>query len=928
MIAVLWARTRGVVGRVGVIALAVLALLLSLSVLRPGAASAAAAEHTIDAPTTAEVGQKVDPGEQATVSVARVDAAGRMRVDSYPVTGPEGAVSAIAEARSDPAAVAADVAQPITPLGDPSRPGSGTQLGQYGLDMLCIDPPSLAGNAFAGQPPCADDAQAHASGKGQIVALVDTGLQPGHPDLSDLLVDGAACVDELDCVAVPAGQTRDTRGHGQGVAGTVNAVTGNGVELAGTAPAARLMPVRIYDDLGAATTIDMANGVLWAVAKGATVINISSGWNGDPDLVVEAAIQWALLNDVPVVASAGNGGVAAPVNYPAAIDGVIAVGAVDWTRTVATFSSRGWWVDVVAAGVGVPVLCAAWVPGQGCSSSGTSFASPQVAAVVAMLRELHPRATPAMIERQLQRTAAGQGESAAGRNDDYGWGVTDPVAALTQPMPVAIDAAVGGDARATVTFSTSGDTRSGTHVEYSLDHGATWISPAPAVSASPLRLTGVPNDTTNSVRLRMVNDYGAGPASDDATFTTHSVGTVFVPIEPVRVFSTRADRAPLAPQETRLLPVADQIAADGGARGVVPAGAVAVAFNLTVPAGASGGHLRIMPGDVAASTASAINFRPGESIANGQVVKIDADRMVRLFNGSSGATDALVDITGYFVPTSEATTEQLAGGRFTAVAPTRVYDSGADPAAELEPGQTREVSVLRALAGSPPALQAGPQVAPAGASAVAYNITVVTPGAAGHLRVYPADRPEPGASAINWTAGDKVANGLVAKIDSAGRLKVANHGGSPVRFLIDVQGYYSAAGAQFYAVDPARAFDSRAPQPAPGMLETGPAGVRTVSVADARDARGAVAVAGGGLVPAGAQGIAYNLTVTGTLGGGHLRVYPAGSALPGASAINWPGIGYTRANAAVVQTPADRRVSLYNGGAATHALIDILGYYR
>ena len=155
---------QGVVGRVGVIALAVLALLLSLSVLRPGAASAAAAEHTIDAPTTAEVGQKVDPGEQATVSVARVDAAGRMRVDSYPVTGPEGAVSAIAEARSDPAAVAADVAQPITPLATLPVPGAALSWASTAW-TCCASTPSLAGNAFAGQPPCADDAQAHASGR-------------------------------------------------------------------------------------------------------------------------------------------------------------------------------------------------------------------------------------------------------------------------------------------------------------------------------------------------------------------------------------------------------------------------------------------------------------------------------------------------------------------------------------------------------------------------------------------------------------------------------------------------------------------------------------------------------------------------------------------------------------------------------------------
>jgi hypothetical protein len=223
-------------------------------------------------------------------------------------------------------------------------------------------------------------------------------------------------------------------------------------------------------------------------------------------------------------------------------------------------------------------------------------------------------------------------------------------------------------------------------------------------------------------------------------------------------------------------------------------------------------------------------------------------------------------------------------------------------------------------------LGAGAEVVPAGASAVEYNITVVAPEAAGHLRVYPADREPPGASAINWAAGDKIANGLVVRLDAERRVKVTNYGGSPVRFLIDVVGYYSTVGAEFYALDPVRAYDSRAPQPSPGPLATGDAAVRTVSVADARDAAGDVVMAG--IVPSGAVGIAYNLTVTAPAADGHLRLFPSGSALPSASAINWPAAGYSRANASVVQTSADLRVSIYNGGAPAHTLIDVLGYYR
>ncbi|MFM2437580.1 MAG: hypothetical protein RLZ55_391 [Actinomycetota bacterium] len=931
MIAVLRPGTRGF-GSVG--ALIVLVSLLLSGALTPTAAHAAEPVHTLEAPTPAEIDELVAEGEQVEVAVARVAPDRRMRIESVRATGPDEAAQVVADAQADPSAVAADVARPVYVQADPFRPGGGSGMGQYPLDMLCIDAQSHTANTAAGLPACIDDAQAHASGAGQVVAVIDTGLQPSHPDLAGLLVDGATCVDGRACVAVPAASTIDNGGHGQQVAGTVNSVTGNGVALAGLAPAARLMPVRVFNDFASATTADVAAGVIWAADHGATVINISLGWADDADAVVAAAVQWALGRNVPIVAAAGNYGTYSPVVFPAAYPGVIGVGAVDSSKAAATYSSRGSWVDVMAPGSAVPVLCPNWTPGKGCTASGTSFASPEVAAVVSMMRQLRPSDSPAMIERQLQRTATRLGGQ-PGRSDTYGWGLVNPVRALSESTQIAITSAVGGDARATVAFSVTGAWPQGGWIEYSLDHGATWLRPSPTVTASPLVISGLRNDTPYGVRLRVVDVFGTIAESGDdwpnpdvvgAPIMTSSVGTVFVPVDPVRVISTRASNAPLAAQETRLMSVADQIGADGGAKDVVPAGAVAVAVNLTVPGGASGGHLRVMPGDLSTAPASAINFRPSESIANGQVGKVDGNRCIRLFNGSSGSAHALVDITGYFLPASIATPAQLSQGRFTPVAPVRVYDTRADPATLLEPGGTRVVSVARAAAGTPAVLGAGAEVVPAGASAVEYNITVVAPEAAGHLRVYPADREPPGASAINWAAGDKIANGLVVRLDAERRVKVTNYGGSPVRFLIDVVGYYSTVGAEFYALDPVRAYDSRAPQPSPGPLATGDAAVRTVSVADARDAAGDVVMAG--IVPSGAVGIAYNLTVTAPAADGHLRLFPSGSALPSASAINWPAAGYSRANASVVQTSADLRVSIYNGGAPAHTLIDVLGYYR
>lgn len=402
-----------------------------------------------------------------------------------------------------------------------------------------------------------------------------------------------------------------------------------------------------------------------------------------------------------------------------------------------------------------------------------------------------------------------------------------------------------------------------------------------------------------------------------------SGGSVFVPVDPSRVFDSRSAgvggvAAPLGAGETRLVSVGS---VQGGGAVVVPSSAVAVAFNITVPSPSVGGHLRVMPGDVASTGASAVNFRPGETIANGLVTRVDAQQRIHIFNAAGGAVEAVVDVVGYFVPAVSAPQ----GGRLTAVTPIRVYDTAADAAGMLGVGATRSVSVASQLAG----LGGAGDVVPVGATAVAYNITVVRPTAAGHVRVFPGDVASSSASSLNWTVpGDVIANGLQVRVAADRTIKVFNSSGAPVHFLIDVLGFYRpGAGADFFPVDPARVYDSRAAQPAQGVLPTGSGQVmRTVSVADGRDAAGAVTRAG--VVPAGAVAVAYNLTATATTASGHLRVMPAGVALVGASAINWPGAGYTRANGLITSISADRRMSIYNGSAGpVHAIVDTLGYY-
>jgi hypothetical protein len=129
-----------------------------------------------------------------------------------------------------------------------------------------------------------------------------------------------------------------------------------------------------------------------------------------------------------------------------------------------------------------------------------------------------------------------------------------------------------------------------------------------------------------------------------------------------------------------------------------------------------------------------------------------------------------------------------------------------------------------------------------------------------------------------------------------------------------------------HPVEPTRVYDSRRPLPGGGTLASG--ATRTVSVADGRDlSTGAVTVAD--LVPKGATAIAFNLTITGTVGRGFLSVAPGSSTALGASTINWSESGQNLANGSVVKLDDSRQVKVYSGGpsGSTHFILDVAGYY-
>ncbi|MDX6197009.1 MAG: hypothetical protein QOJ79_160 [Actinomycetota bacterium] len=310
--------------------------------------------------------------------------------------------------RRQPGVLAADVDHRVHTTGTPDP----RQSEQWGLTTLR-----------------ATSAWATGDGSGQVVAVVDTGIDATHPDLAGAVLPGTDIVD-----AGGDGRT-DPNGHGTHVAGIVGALAGNGIGGAGLAAGARLLPVRVMAADGTGWDSDAATGVVWAADHGATVVNLSFG-GPERSSVMDQAVQYALSRGVSVVVAAGNEGAAGdPVEWPAASPGVIAVGAVDQAGVRPGWSSTGSHLAVVAPGVAI----LSTVPGGGYESwSGTSMAAPFVSASIALLRHAQPTLTPADVRQRLVATADDLGTP--GFDPQYGAGEVDVVAAESVPAPVGVTA--------------------------------------------------------------------------------------------------------------------------------------------------------------------------------------------------------------------------------------------------------------------------------------------------------------------------------------------------------------------------------------------------------------------------------------------------------------------------------------------------------
>lgn len=219
-----------------------------------------------------------------------------------------------------------------------------------------------------------------------IIAVLDTGVDPGHPDLSSKVVPGGWDFANDD------DDPFDDHWHGTHVAGIAAAATGNGLGVAGTAWNCTVLPVKVVDENGDGYYSWIIDGIIWATDQGASVINISLG--GDvPDPFLEDACKYAHDHGVVVAAAVGNDGGA--VLYPAAYDDyVLAVASSDFNDAISSYSNRGPEVDVAAPGEWILAPVPLWYVGPYdlpyLFASGTSAAAPHVAGLAALIRTAKP----------------------------------------------------------------------------------------------------------------------------------------------------------------------------------------------------------------------------------------------------------------------------------------------------------------------------------------------------------------------------------------------------------------------------------------------------------------------------------------------------------------------------------------------------------
>jgi len=473
-----------------------------------------------------------------------------------------------------------------------------------------------------------------------------------------------------------------------------------------------------------------------------------------------------------------------------------------------------------------------------------------------------------------------------------------PLLPATNQAPRADFTTTGttGPAPFTVNFdgARSGDT-DGTIASFGWDFGDGDVSTAAATSHT------FSQPGTYTPKLTVTDDRGAKDTLIGAQIKVVAPpGSGFHPVAPSRILDSRTVNGgwsgKLAAGTSRTLQVTGLA---GGSS--VPAAASAVVLNVTATGASAGSFVSVWPAGTAQPNVSSLNFGAGETIPNLVTVKIGAGGKVSFAN-AVGTVDVIADVVGFY---DDGTGP---GDLFTGVTPTRLLDSRTTNGgwnAKLTVGAPRDLLVRQ------PGNAAG---VPATATAVIANVTVTGATAGSFVSVWPTGVAQPNVSNLNFGAGQTIPNLVIVKIGDDGKIRLANAVGA-VDVIVDVVGYFDpSSGSRFHAITPTRILDDRINQGLSGPW--GPGQTRTLAVAGAA----------GTNVPAGATGLVTNVTATGATAGSFITVFPAGTAVPNSSNLNF-GAGQTIPNLVTAKLGATGQIAFYNKLGTVHIIADTVGYY-
>lgn len=363
------------------------------------------------------------------------------------------------------------------------------------------------------------------------------------------------------------------------------------------------------------------------------------------------------------------------------------------------------------------------------------------------------------------------------------------------------------------------------------------------------------------------------------------------PLAPQRVLDTRTGlgRSGVAGKigegESIVIPLA-------GVGGVPLTGVEAVVVNVTATNSTAAGFLTLWATGQVRHDVSNVNFAAGQTVPNLVTVSTNALGQVSLFN-DRGATDVVVDLAGYY-----SSADGARGDRFVATTPRRVLDTRNGIGAPPHRLGTAPIDLVI----DPPATGDTP-------TAVALDVTVVGPSDWSFLTVFPAGRPQPDVSNLNYVAGETVANQVIVALPPSGRISLVNEFGT-TDVLVDVVGYYhhdeTDELGRYIPFVPFRWFDSR--------VDTGAFGGKIPS--------------GQGLVigpdDTWARAYVMNVTVTGPESAGYVTAFPTQVGPPMASVLNFT-TGQTVANHVIVGSSPNSEFDITGG--PTHLIIDVYGAF-